>query len=112
MSNRRVPDSVAELTEEFLSQISALYGDRLNKVILYGSYARGEQREDSDVDYLVVLNDEKIKTLKEISYLSPVTDFLGLKYGVWVSAIPFTNNKLSSGETPLGFNVINEGIVL
>ncbi len=65
MSNRKVPESVARLTEEFVSQIGELYGDRLNKVILYGSYARGEQHEDSDVDYLVVLNDEEIKTLRK-----------------------------------------------
>jgi len=112
MSNKKVPESVARLTEEFVSKISELYGDRLNKVILYGSYARGEQKEDSDVDYLVVLNDEKIRTLREISFISPLTSLLGLKYGVWVSAIPFTTSKLSLGETPLGFNIKNEGIVL
>lgn len=112
MSNKKVPESVARLTEEFVSKVSELYGDRLNKVILYGSYARGEQKEDSDVDYLVVLNDEEIKTLREISFISPLTSLLGLKYGVWVSAIPFTTNKLSSGETPLSFNINNEGIVL
>jgi predicted nucleotidyltransferase len=78
---------------------------------LYGSYARGEQKEDSDVDYLVVLNDQEIKTLKEISFISPITSELGLKYDLWVSAIPFTTRKLASGETPLSFNVNSEGIV-
>lgn len=112
MSNRKVPESVARLTEEFVSQIGELYGDRLNKVILYGSYARGEQHEDSDVDYLVVLNDGEIKTLREISLISPITSSLGLKYGVWISAVPFTALKLSSGQTPLGLNVYNEGILL
>ena len=112
MSNRKVPESVAKLTEEFVSQIRELYGSRLNKVILYGSYARGDEREDSDVDYLVVLNDEEIKTLREISFISPVTSLLGLKYGVWVSAIPFAISKLSVGETPLAYNIKNEGILL
>lgn len=112
MSNKKVPDSVARLTEEFVSQISELYGNRLNKVILYGSYARGEQHENSDIDYLVVLNDKEIKTLREISFISPVTSSLGLKYGVWISAIPFTTGKLSSGQTQLGLNVHDEGILI
>jgi predicted nucleotidyltransferase len=112
MSNKKVPESVASLTGEFVSQMRELYGDRLNKVILYGSYARGEQHEDSDVDYLVVLNDQKIKTLQEISLISPITSSLGLKYNVWISAIPFTTEKLSSGNTPLGLNILKEGILL
>ncbi|WP_254561737.1 nucleotidyltransferase domain-containing protein [Dyadobacter diqingensis] len=112
MSTRKVPESVARLTEEFVSQMKALYGNRLDKVILFGSYARGENTKDSDVDYLVVLNDDEIRALREISAISAVTSLLGLKYDVWVSAIPFTVNRLSSGETPLGLNVNNEGIVL
>jgi len=110
MSNKKVLESLVKLTEEFASKISELYGGRLNKdkVILYGSYARGDQRDDSDVDYLIVLNDEEIKTLREISFIS----LLGLKYGVWVSAIPFFISKLCFGETPLAYNIKNEGIVL
>lgn len=112
MSNKKIPEPIARLTEEFVSQIREFYGDRLNKVILYGSYARGEQHENSDVDYLVVLNDEKIKTLREISSISSITSSLGLKYNVRVSAVPFTTNKLSSGDTPLGLNIHKEGILL
>lgn len=112
MSNKKVPESVARLSEEFVSRISEFYGERLDKVILYGSYARGEQRVDSDVDYLVVLKDEQIRTLREISFISPITSLLGLKYDVWVSAVPFTLSRLSSGQTPLGLNVNIEGIVL
>jgi len=112
MSNRKVPDSVAELTEEFVSRISELYGARLNKVILFGSYARGDQHEDSDVDYLVVLNDPEIKTFREISFMSPVTSELGLRHGLWVSAIPFTAEKLARGLSPLSSSARTEGILL
>ncbi|MCF0059053.1 nucleotidyltransferase domain-containing protein [Dyadobacter sp. CY356] len=112
MSNRKVPESVARLTEEFVSQVSELYGDRLNKVILYGSYARGEQHEDSDVDYLVVLNDEDIKTFKEISNLSPITFELSLSYSISVSAIPVTQTKFKQNWSPLYQNVHEDGIML
>ncbi len=112
MSNRKVPESVSRLTEEFVEQIKELYKDRLDKVILFGSYARGEERDDSDVDYLVVLNDASIKTLTEISFMSELTSALGLKYGKWISAIPLIKDKLVSISNVFGENVRQEGIVL
>jgi len=112
MSNKKVPESVARLTEEFVSQITELYGDRLNKVILYGSYARGEQHEDSDVDYLVVLNDEEIRTFREISNISPITFELSLRYLISVSAIPVTKSRFSQDWSPLFHNVHEDGIML
>jgi predicted nucleotidyltransferase len=112
MGKRKIPKEISALSQEFVSKVSQLYGNRLSKVILFGSYARGEQHEESDVDYLVVLNDDEIKSYHEIDNLSPLTSDLGLKYGFWISAIPYTNKKLYFGNTPLGFNVIQEGIEL
>jgi predicted nucleotidyltransferase len=108
----KIPKEISALSQEFVSKVSQLYGNRLSKVILFGSYARGEQHEESDVDYLVVLNDDEIRSYHEIDNLSPLTSDLGLKYGFWISAIPYTSRKLYFGNTPLGFNVIQEGIEL
>jgi predicted nucleotidyltransferase len=36
--------------------LEALYADRLRGVYLYGSFARGEQESDSDVDVLIILD--------------------------------------------------------
>lgn len=41
---------------EFVEKLKPIYGDALKSVILYGSYARGEEREDSDVDILLLLD--------------------------------------------------------
>jgi len=107
-----VPESVASLTEEFVREMELLYQERLDKVILFGSYARGEEHGDSDVDYLVVLNDPEIKTFSEISRLSPVTANLGLKYGVWVSAIPMAKLEPGPAASRLNLNVFEEGIIV
>jgi len=50
------------LTQAVKSELQTLYGKRLAKLILYGSYARGDYHEGSDIDFLVVLKDDDIKT--------------------------------------------------
>ena len=46
------------ILHELKAGLRDLYGDRLVSVILYGSYARGEATEDSDIDVAVVLKGE------------------------------------------------------
>lgn len=53
ISGRFDPDAIAEAVARELRE---LYGARLRKVVLYGSWARGDARPDSDVDLLVVLD--------------------------------------------------------
>ncbi|MCF0053732.1 nucleotidyltransferase domain-containing protein [Dyadobacter sp. LJ53] len=112
MSNRKVPEQIKELTEEFVGQMVELYGDRLHKVILFGSYARGDFHEDSDIDYLVVLNDEEVDSYDEISFVSTITFELSLKYLMSVSAIPVSKQRLEHYGSPLLRNVRKDGILL
>lgn len=112
MSDRKIPESIAGLTEEFANGVRELYGERLSKLILFGSYARGEQHEDSDVDFLVVLNDESINAFAEISRMSGISADLGLKYNFWISTVPISINRLLQGEVALAINVRKEGIVV
>ena len=51
-----------ETLEAVKSQVRGIAGEDA-RLIIYGSYARGEEREDSDVDLMVVLPDDKF-TLK------------------------------------------------
>jgi len=58
-----------------------IYGDRLKGVYLYGSYARGEERHDSDIDAMIVLNDYQSYG-KEIDRTGEFVSGLFLDYGV------------------------------
>src|SRR6266498_1758679 len=51
-----MPANVKRLLAELKKGLEKLYGNRLKGLILYGSYARGDQREGSDLDILVILN--------------------------------------------------------
>jgi predicted nucleotidyltransferase len=45
------------IVKHLLDELRERYGDRLMSVALFGSVARGTQREDSDIDFLVVARD-------------------------------------------------------
>ncbi|QDA31139.1 nucleotidyltransferase domain-containing protein [Thermococcus indicus] len=71
-----------EVAEAFARDVRKLLGDNLVETILFGSVARGEQSEESDVDILVVVRDYPWEAQKKLADL--VVDYL-LKYGIYVS---------------------------
>jgi len=51
--NEKVRSLVARVKDHLVQQ----YGDNIAAVVLYGSHARGEARESSDIDLLVVVRE-------------------------------------------------------
>ena len=46
-------------------ELSIIYGESLSEVIIYGSYARGTQTEESDVDIALILNKKPTKVMTD-----------------------------------------------
>ncbi len=82
-------------------------------LILYGSYARGDYNEDSDIDLLVLIDKDNVtwEDRKRISY--PLYD-IELNSGILISTIihPEKTWRYPSLITPFSENVTNEGIIL
>lgn len=66
MKKREIPQPVRLALEELKQELVKLYGERLRGIYLYGSYARGDFTEDSDVDVLIVLRGE-VNPYREIA---------------------------------------------
>jgi uncharacterized protein len=49
--------STDPVLNQFRTAVTARYGDRVERIVLFGSRARGDQRPDSDYDIAVFLND-------------------------------------------------------
>lgn len=103
------PAEQQALIAEFKKAVSGLYGDRLAKVILYGSYARGDAHEESDVDFLVVLKDNEIKPLSEIFKMSEVVHPIILQHNVDISFQPYSLAKFINEKSAFLHWVRKEG---
>ena len=81
-----------------------------DRMILFGSQARGDARSDSDWDLLVLLDKEKKTFEDEDKYGYPFTE-LGWNYGVAINSILYTNKQWEQGKIfPFYENVMHEGI--
>lgn len=78
------------ILRRFRAALDALYGDRIERVVLYGSRARGDAREDSDYDVAVFLYDltDRWKEIRRIVEIE--TDIL-MDAGAVINAQPFAS---------------------
>lgn len=65
-----MPNIVQNIVYSFAVKVKKILGNKLSKVILYGSYARGDYHENSDIDVmlLVRMEENEIKRLAPLIY--------------------------------------------
>jgi uncharacterized protein len=83
----------------FKVSLSALYGDRLQDVFMFGSYARGEQAPESDLDVLIVL-DQIDRYGEEVDRTGEITSLLSLRCGISLSRVFVSENDWGEARTP------------
>jgi len=80
------------------------------RLVLFGSQARGDAREDSDWDLLVLLNKEKRNFIEDYDrYAYPFAE-LGLKYNTYISAKVYSVKDWETYPSIFRYNVEREGI--
>ena len=98
----------------FSQQVKVILGNKLDKVILYGSYARGDYNEHSDVDIMILttLTDEEIEEV-ETEIFDLAFDFQ-MDYDIDISVVIQNKERFNYwlGALPFYNNVQKEGIVL
>lgn len=84
----RAPVLDDPILKRFRAALDALYGDRIERVVLYGSRARGDFHEESDYDIAVFLHDLTDRR-KEVHRIVEIETEILMDTGAVISAIPF-----------------------
>ncbi len=85
------------------------YGQRLDRIVLYGSAARGDDTPESDLDLLVVLNGP-VDLLAELSALVDLLYPIQLESDRYISAKPAPADEFEAGKLRLYRNARREGV--
>lgn len=100
-----------DITEKIAELSKGVFGDKLESVILYGSYARGEETSESDIDIMVLANVQREELTKYKKFFISLTSELGLMNDVvvtvtlkdtetfnrYLDAVPFYSNVMREG---------------
>lgn len=109
-----IPRQISDVLEEFIIGVNKILGQRMKKIILYGSYARGDYKKNSDID-IMILTDFNDAELAE--YRVKIRDLacdLELENNVVISPIVRNIEKYNEriDVIPFYMNVEKEGVVL
>lgn len=94
----------------FRDAVAALYGARLERIVLFGSRARGDARADSDYDVAVFLRDP-LDWWEEVQRLNRIGDSVLWDTGAVISPKPFGSDEFAD-RTPLMGEIRREGVPL
>ena len=110
---KKIPERINNIIQEFILEVNKILGNRVKKIILYGSYARGDFNKKSDIDIMILTNftdDELVQYRSEIVelaydiewdnkfdiHLSPLVKNMD-RFNYWLEALPFYMNVQKEG---------------
>ena len=103
--------TIQTLLTDYLAELQKIYGLPLKRVILYGSYARGDYTQESDVDIMILVDlpddeiDQYADELAEVGFEYNVAHDIWMMpvvrnqdhFNHWVKACPFYENVQKEG---------------
>jgi len=102
---------VLALVHEFRERLAALYGPRLKGVYLYGSYARGEADEDSDIDIATVL-DGPVDRSEERWRTNDIASELSLREDCLLNTTFLSEDELRRPPYAIHRSIVREGVAV
>lgn len=95
----------------FQVAVREMYGDRVERLVLYGSRARGDARPDSDYDVAVFLRDLADRDAEMNRLADLATDIL-YRDGQFIHAMPYRAGSYNDERLPLMHEIRAGGVDL
>ena len=107
-----MPDIVSNLLFGFTRQLKSMLGNNLSKVIVYGSYARGDYCENSDVDVMVLVKLSESEIKKILPEIYDMAYDIELENDIHISVVIKNEEQFEYWSDTLPFyrNVNKEGV--
>lgn len=102
------------VTNKLIDAALALVPNKIYKIILYGSYARGDNSPESDIDVMIVLDCPKEDVLRYRKQFHKASSRIGLDNDVMLSVLLRDKDNFINGQRLLPFyqNIVREGVEL
>ena len=102
----KILDKYRKAVDEFVERVLDKYSDRIDSIILFGSVARGEAKEESDIDILVIWKGDEAEGWRAMT---------GLAFDVLLDEEEYISTKVLGledlkAENPFMKNVMKEGV--
>jgi predicted nucleotidyltransferase len=107
----RMDKKISEVLSELRVAFEALYGERLVRMVLFGSQARADAEEGSDIDVLVVLKGP-VDSGEEIARTGTIVADLSLRFNEVICCVFMDDSRFSSRNGPLLRNIRKEGVAV
>jgi hypothetical protein len=107
----RISPAIQETLQHASDALRQVYGPRLERVILFGSHARGDARPDSDIDLLVVL-EGPVDVMAEARRTSGLTLRMAAERGAALSFVHLSSDEFADQRRPLVRSIRDEGIAV
>ena len=102
-------EDITRVLQELRSRLAVLYGERLVRLVLFGSQARGDAEPGSDIDVLVVLRGP-VQPCEEIARTIGDVAAISLEHDVVVACVFVCEAEFLREQSPLLLNVRREGV--
>lgn len=108
-----LPPNVRRALESLKARLIAHFGAQFYQLRLFGSHARGEQHEESDVDVLILFETEQWGWDDEVLFREIAK--VDVEERLWLSAMTLSKRKyeqMLTDETGIALAIEEEGIIV
>lgn len=103
---------VQTILAELRALLAECYGERLKRLVLFGSQARGDAEPGSDIDVLVVLVGPVDSTEEDKRTGDMLYDLMRAHHYILISCIFMDEERFAQERSPLLLNVRREGVAV